>query len=226
MQIRGFIRPSTNRAAAPIEIEARESRALLLSPRKTVVIQMTMPPTCPITGRCIRHLLLLACLSYFVYFLVDGITETTASRTVYICDTEDSVEMMIECISLEDTTTCSDLTDSDGNTASCIQSSCGYRLFPHIDVSVAGTTNPYDASAATSTTTFLSVMSIFYGIVPYVLGFVFIVEFLAFGNLVPLARLLVLGVIAIVNDFIFKNLFEQHRPHGSCLYFLSFGMPR
>lgn len=68
-------------------------------------------------------------------------------------------------------------------------------------------------------------MMIFYSLVPYLVGFVFLVEFLAFGNLVPLTRLLVLGVISITNEVIFKNLLKQHRPEGSCLYFLSFGMP-
>jgi len=150
--------------------------------------------------------------------------EPPSSRTVFICDTGNELEMT-QCSSLEDAATCADLKDANGNVASCIESSCGFRLFPHIDISIAGTSDPYDATAATSTTSFVSVMSVFYGIVPYLMGFVYLISFLASGNLIPLTRLVVLGVIAMMNEGIFKNLVKQHRPEGSCLYFSSFGMP-
>lgn len=182
------------------------------------------PPTCPVTGKHIRWLLLAAVLSYFIYFLVHGLSEPPSSRAVHICDTGNELEL-IQCNSTEDVTTCANLLDINGNVATCVESSCGYQLFPHIDVSIAGSSDPYDEDAATSTTSFLSVVSVFYSLVPYLLGFVYLVEFLAFGNLVPLSRLVILGVIAITNEVIFKNLVKQNRPEGSCLYFLSFGMP-
>jgi len=86
-----------------------------------------------------------------------------------------------------------------------------------------GSSDPYDPDAGT----FISfLVSAFYSLVPYILGFVYLVEFLAIGNLVPLGRLVVLGVISVVNELIFKKILQQNRPDGSCLYFLSFGMPR
>lgn len=182
------------------------------------------PPSCPITGKHIRWLLLAGVLGYLVYFLYDGITEPASARSVYLCDTGDDNEML-QCSSLDDVTTCSGYTDADGNAATCIESSCGYRLFHHIDVSIAGTSDPFDADAATSPTSFLSAMMIFWGLVPYIMGAVYLVLFLASGDMTPLTRLLVLGVISIMNDFIFKKLVKQHRPTGSCLYFLSYGMP-
>jgi hypothetical protein len=192
------------------------------------------PPSCPFTGRHIRYLLLAACLSYLAYFIVHGvIKEPPSSRAVYICDTasDDDVvddvlsEDLTQCLSLDDVTTCANLKNANGGVASCIESSCGYRLFPHIDISVAGSSDPYDTYAATSTTTFLAAVSIFYGLVPY-LCIVYLPLFLLTGDLVPLTRLVVLGMIAIINEGIIKHLIEQPRPTGSCLYFLSFGMPR
>lgn len=147
-----------------------------------------------------------------------------SSGVVYICSDE-SVELT-ECQSLDDKTTCSNMIDANGNVATCIQSSCGYKLFHHIDISVAGSSNPYDTNGATSPTTFLSVASIFYGLVPYIFGFIYIVLFLAIGDVVHFTRLAVLGIIVIVNDEILKKIFNQARPEGSCLYFSSFGFPR
>lgn len=181
------------------------------------------PPTCRFTGRHTRYLFLLAFLSYFIYFLVHGLQEPISSRYVYICDTGNEEELT-QCLSLDDVATCANLLDTDGNAATCIESSCGYRLFPHIDVSIMGSSDPYDPNAGTSIS-FLAVVSAFYSLVPYILGFVYLVEFLAIGNLVPLGRLVVLGVISVVNELIFKKILQQNRPDGSCLYFLSFGMP-
>lgn len=163
------------------------------------------------------------------------ITEPPSSRAVYICDTasDDDVvddvhvlsEDLTQCLSLDDVTTCANLKNANGGVATCIESSCGYRLFPKIDISVAGSSNPYDPYAATSKSTFLAAVSIFYGLVPY-LCIVYLPLFLLTGDLVPLTRLVVLGMISIINEGIIKHLIEQPRPTGSCLYFLSFGMPR
>lgn len=194
------------------------------------------PPSCPLTGRHIRYLLLVAFLSYLIYFIVHGIiTEPSSSRTVFICDTASGdddvvndgvkIDEMTQCLSLEDVTTCANLKNANGSAALCIESSCGYKLFPKIDISIAGSSDPYDPYAATSTTSFLAVVSIFYGLVPY-LCIIYLPLFLVSGDLVPLSRLVVLGIIAVMNEGILKNLVEQPRPSGSCLYFLSFGMPR
>ena len=183
-----------------------------------------MPPRCPVTGKHIRWLLLLAFLSYFIYFIVHGLGEPPSTRTVYICDTNNHSELT-QCRSSDDVTTCAGMTDADGNPAGCIESSCGYRLFPHIDVSIAGSAEPYDAEAASAPRSFWSVVSIIYSLVPYVVGFAYLVRVLALGDLVSLTRLVVLGVISVPNELVFKRLIEQDRPLGSCLYFTSHGMP-
>lgn len=178
------------------------------------------PPSCPLTGRHIRYICLIAVYAYFIYFIVTGIQEPTSERSIFICSiNESTTTSLTQCNGLDDYTTC-----GDGNT--CVQSSCGYKLFNHIDVSVAGSSDPYKNSGATSTTSFLSVMSIFYGLIPYVFAFIYVIMFLTFGDLVSLSRLVVLGVISIVNDGILKQFFSQYRPTGSCLYFSSYGMPR
>ena len=62
-------------------------------------------------------------------------------------------------------------------------------------------------------------------VVPYWMGFLYLVLFLALGDLVPLTRLVVLGMIAVLNDLVIKKFIKQKRPIGSCLYFKSYGMP-
>ena len=101
--------------------------------------------------------------------------------------------MLTQCQGLDDETSCANLLDPDGNVASCIQSSCGYKLFDHIDVSVAGSSNPYVADDANNPKSFLSVMSIFYGLVPYLMIFIYGISFLWSGDIVPMTRLLVIG---------------------------------
>ena len=174
---------------------------------------MMSPPSCPLTGRHIRYVCLIAVYVYFIYFLVTGIQEQSSERSNFICSGDESATTSLkQCNGLDDYTTC-------GDGITCIESSCGYKLFNHIDVSVAGSSDPYEESGATSTTSFLSVMSIFYGLMPYLFAFIYVILFLTFGDLVSLSRLVVLGVISIVND-------TQYRPTGSCLYFSSYGMPR
>jgi len=183
------------------------------------------PPKCPVTGKHIRWLLLLAVLSYFVYFIVHGLEEPPSARTVHICDNDDR-SALTQCDSLDDAATCAGMTDADGNVAACIESSCGYYLFPHIAVSIAGSSEPYDAAAATAARSFLSVAMIFYSVLAYVLPFAYLVLVLATGDLVPLTRLVVMGVISLPNEVVFKQLIQQNRPLGSCLYFASsHGMP-
>lgn len=176
-------------------------------------------------GVYVRWLALLGFLSYFVYFIIIGIQSNPATaNVVYICDTK-NYEELTQCQGLDDETTCSNLVDADGNVATCIQSSCGFKLFDLLDVSVAGSSDPYSSEGANDPTTFLSVMSIFYGVVPYLIGFIYIVSFLATGSIVPLTRLVVLGILVVINDEILKKFVVQRRPMGSCLYFKSFGMP-
>jgi len=179
------------------------------------------PPSCPLTGRHIRFICLVAVYAYLIYFIVTGSREPSSERSIFICSNDEATTTtsLTQCNGLDDYTTC-----GEGNT--CIESSCGYKLFNHIDVSVAGSSDPYEESGATSTTSFLSVMSIFYGLMPYLFAFIYVIMFLTFGDLVSLSRLVVLGVISIVNDGILKQFFSQHRPEGSCLYFSSYGMPR
>jgi len=184
---------------------------------------MNLPTYAP--GVYIRWIALLGCLSYFLYFIIDGIKSyPPEANAVYICDTNNSEELT-QCQGLDDEISCANLVDADGNVATCIQSSCGYKLFDMLDVSVAGSSDPYSSESANDPTSFLSVMSIFYGLVPYLAGFIFGVSFLLTGSIVPLTRLLVLGVLAVINDEVLKKIVVQRRPMGSCLYFKSFGMP-
>ena len=69
---------------------------------------------------------------------------------------EEKEEEMIECQSLDDVTTCSNMIDDNGNEAICIQSSCGYKLFHHIDISIAGSSNPYNVIQSITPALFLS----------------------------------------------------------------------
>ena len=110
-------------------------------------VLMMSPPSCPLTGRHIRLICLIAVYAYFIYFLVTGIRESSSERSIFICSADESEATTIslkQCNGLNDYTTC-----GDGNI--CIESSCGYKLFNHIDVSVAGSSDPYEESGATST---------------------------------------------------------------------------
>lgn len=187
--------------------------------RKSVPkIDMTSRPTCcsRVDGRHLRIGLLLAILVFLGYVLYTGLAEGPSEREVFICGDGDTSEM-VECSGLDD--------QSCASGAACIRSSCGYKLFPHIDASVAGSSDPYEEDAATNPRSFAAVMSEFYSVVPYWMGFLYLALFLALGDIVPLTRLVVLGMIAVLNDMGIKKFIKQERPVGSCLYFQSFGMP-
>lgn len=179
-------------------------------------------PTCPITGTHLRYVLLTATLCYLIYFLYDGISANPTTNVVYICNTEE----MIQCNGLDDATSCSSYLDEDGEESTCIESSCGYKLFNHIDISIAGSDDPLDEEGANSTTSFLTIMAVFYSLIPYAIAFIYLVSFLGSGSLVPLTRFVVFGFIAVLNEAVFKRLVRESRPEGSCLYFQSYGMPR
>jgi hypothetical protein len=178
-------------------------------------------------GRIIRYVLLIVLIVAASYLAFYGVTE---SRDVYVCDVpEDEMttpSVLRECSSLDDTTSCLGLFDEYDNESKCVLSSCGYKLLPHVDVSVSGSSDPLDPNASTSTLSFLSMISIFYGIVPYLVGLMYMAYFLATGHISALTRFVVWGMIATSNEVIFKNIFDQRRPVGSCLYFESYGMPR
>ena len=173
-------------------------------------------------GRRIRHLLLVALVAAAFYVALDGISD---SRSVYVCDVpEYDTGRPRECSSPDDVSSCVGLAAS-AVASRCVMSSCGYKLLPHVEVSVAGTSDPFDPYAASSRASFLSVASVFYGLVPY-FGVLYLVAFLATGDIVPLTRLVVWGMIAVLNSEVFKPMFNQERPTGSCVYFESYGMPR
>jgi len=189
-------------------------------------------------GRRIRHLLLVALVAAAFYVALDGVSDP---RSVYVCDVpEYGTGRPRECSSPDDASSCVGLTlmpssdgagdEDDGPAASaaasrCVMSSCGYKLLPHVEVSVAGASDPFDPRAASPRSSFLSVASVFYGLVPY-LGVLYLAAFLATGDIVPLTRFVVWGMIAVLNSQVFKPMFNQERPTGSCLYFESYGMPR
>ena len=173
-------------------------------------------------GKHLRWLCLLGYISYEVYFLVRGLVmlknEEGEMAGIFICDNS-SDEVMTQCSGLDDTSTCSWGLE-------CIRSSCGRPLFPHVGVSYAGSSDPFDHSAATSTQSLATIVSLGYSLVPYLLTIFFVVRFLAMGNVALLTRLGLMGFAVLVNDVALKNLLTEPRPTGSCLYFHSHGMPR
>jgi hypothetical protein len=129
----------------------------------------TPPPDdkrCPHAGRTIRHLLLVALVAVATYLALDGVAE---SRAVYACDVPESDDdddaaaagppLLRMCSSPDDVTSCLGLYDGDGAPLSCAVSSCGFKLLPHVDVSVIGLSDPLDPDGATSTTSFPSIAS-------------------------------------------------------------------
>lgn len=178
---------------------------------------MTVRPV----GKYLRWLCLAAYISYQIYTIVRGTKiinyEEGEMAGIFICESPND-PVLTQCTGLDDSTTCV-------NGVQCIRSSCGRPLFPRIGVSYAGTTDPFDAESATSTQSTMTVLSILYSLVPYILRMFFITHFLAMGNVVPLTRLGLMMFVSLVNDALLKNIVKQHRPTGSCLYFHSYGMP-
>jgi hypothetical protein len=130
--------------------------------------------------------------------------------------------MMTRCDGLDDAATC----DAAAG-AKCVRSSCGRPLFRHVGVSYAGSSDPFDPDAATSTGSLVTVLSLVYSLIcPYLLGAYFSCHFLASGNVISLARFGMIGFLSFTNSKLLKNIVRQPRPTGSCLYFHSFGMPR
>lgn len=185
---------------------------------------MPSPPSCPVTGRHLRYMLLTAISCYLIYYLYTGISaDPTTSNVVHLCDTP---AQMVQCSGPDDTSTCSAFTDANGLPSACIESSCGYKLFDHMDVSIAGSSDPLDPQAATSPDSLLAILAVMYSLFPYAMAFLYLVLFLVSGSLVPFHRFVLFGFIAALNELIFKRIVREHRPEGSCLYFQSYGMPR
>ena len=179
-------------------------------------------------GVYLRWLFLLALVSYGINFLVDGSdaisNEEGEMAGIFACEDQnreaEAGRTMIRCDGLDDVTTC------DAG-ATCVRSSCGRPLFNRIGVSYAGSSDPFDPDAATSTGSLDTILSLVYSLVcPYVLGVYFSCRFLASGNVISLNRLTMMGVLSFTNDKLIKNFVRQPRPTGSCLYFHSYGMPR
>lgn len=83
------------------------------------------PPSCPLTGRHLRYICLIAIYAYFIYFLVTGTQEQTSERSIFICsadENEDITTSLTQCNGLDDYTTC-------GEGITCIESSCGYKSY-------------------------------------------------------------------------------------------------
>jgi len=137
---------------------------------------------------------------------------------IFICGNSNNGLEMIQCIGVDDATTCDEGIE-------CIRSSCGRPLFPHIGVSYAGSSDPYDDESSTSTQSIITIASLLYSLVPYLLLTYFAFHFLVMGDVVSISRLGLMGFASLMNDVLLKNLVDQPRPTGSCLYFHSYGMP-
>jgi len=136
---------------------------------------------------------------------------------IFLCNNPQDEELS-QCKGLDDVSTCVDGIE-------CIRSSCGRPFFPHIGISYAGSSDPFDTYAGTSTRSFATWLSVLYSLVPYTLLLYFGIRFLASGNVMQLTRLVLMGFISLVNDAILKHILKQPRPTGSCLYFHAYGMP-
>ena len=165
-------------------------------------------------GKCLR---LMALLAFVVLVLTLGIQEGTSGQeiVVYICDIEGT---MRECAGEDDVATCADL----GNNIACVESSCGHQFANHIDISVSGAADPLEEGTPTDTK---SGFMIFWSFIPYALMIVLLVTFLLVADTTTLSFIFLPGIIAVVNEVLFKQILSQHRPTGSCLYFKSYGMP-
>ena len=172
-------------------------------------------------GIYIRYLCLLALIIYKIHFILHGLSQLQNKQGemagIFICNNNNNV--LTKCNGLDDYNTC-------GNGIGCIASSCGRPVFPGIGISYAGTSDPYDEYAATSTESIITSLAIFYSLVPLILQLYFGIHFLAWGNLVSLTRLGIMGFLSVMNDAVLKNIVKQNRPIGSCLYFHTYGMPR
>ena len=185
--------------------------------------------SCQSLGIHLRWLCLLLFLLKQTYFILHGISllqnQEGEMGGIYIYNNNNNNNnnnneiSMTQCNGVNDYTTCTTGTN-------CIQSSCGRPLFPNIGVSYAGSYDAFDPTAGSSTTSIVTIASLFYSIVPYLMGVAFVIHFLACGSVVPLTRLGLVLFIALVNDAVLKNFIRQPRPGGSCLYFHAYGMPR
>lgn len=172
-------------------------------------------------GIYLRWSILIILIIYKIYFVIHGLStihnKSGEMGGLYICNNNSNE--MLQCSGLDDYTTC-------GNGINCITSSCGRPLFPGIGISYAGSSDPYDENAATSTESFITTLAVLYSLIPFLLQMYFGIHFLAWGNLVSLTRLGIMGFLSVMNDAVLKNMVKQPRPTGSCLYFHAYGMPR
>lgn len=166
-------------------------------------------------GNLIRLMLLATLLAFLAtYSAREVIRKDDGDLQVFLCETD---AVMRECKGPNDYETCADLD------VSCIASACGHQLAHHVDVSVSGAD---DALAADGTPTgVLAGFMIFWSVMPYALVVALLGAFLFLGDTTSLSFLFLMGTIGIVNEFVIKQLFNMHRPTGSCLYFKSYGMP-
>ena len=175
-------------------------------------------------GIYLRWICLLAFISYQAYFFLYGSILLNNNEGemagIFICDNNsNNDDVLTQCAGSDDMETC-------GSGIECIRSSCGRPLFVHIGISYAGSADPFDSDAATSTHSFTTIASLVYSLIPYALIVLFSIQFLALGNVVPLTRLGLIGFVLLIDDGLLKNIIKQPRPTGSCLYFHSYGMPR
>lgn len=174
-------------------------------------------------GIYIRWLCSLAYVSLTIYTFVLGIGQIARKEGdmagVFLCDEQNSGNgSLTQCYGLNDAMTC--------GAAECVRSSCGRELFPVTGISYAGSSDPFSPDAATSTDSFITIMALLYSLMcPFIIGKYFVSIFMISGNVIPLTRLGMIQFALFTNDILFKNIAKQPRPSGSCLYFISHGMP-
>ena len=163
----------------------------------------------------VRYVLVALVAAATVLFFVYAAQATLIE--VYVCDVPEPDGAPRQCTGLLDIETCTDLEASV-----CVRSTCGHQLAEHIDISVAGAPDPWAAGTPING---VAAVMVAWSFVPYALVLVVVAWLFHAADTASLACLILLLVGTTLNEVVIKNLVQQHRPPGSCLYFKSYGMP-
>ena len=163
-----------------------------------------------------RVALLLLLLVLLVVFVVVALVADPAE--VHLCD-QFGPGGPVQCEGPDDDESCE---VAGLVNATCVRSSCGFRLLPKIDVSVVGSADPLSPAEPTDAAHVLMIIS---SVVPYALVVCILACQISAADTFTLLLLGLLAVLVVLNEAVLKRLIEQRRPTGSCLHFASFGMP-
>uniref|UniRef100_A0A7S2EA90 Phosphatidic acid phosphatase type 2/haloperoxidase domain-containing protein n=1 Tax=Trieres chinensis TaxID=1514140 RepID=A0A7S2EA90_TRICV len=174
-------------------------------------------------GRLVLFALILVATLFFVFG--GSFLSKPRPLTPYLCNTTINIT---ECLGPDDTKSCADFPDPINGDfgVDCVPSACGRKVARGFHISVSGVNTPPGPLVGHGTPTDVkSGFMIFWSFVPYAMGVIIIASFIWAMDTCSLFFLMLLGIVAVVNEFILKKIMSQSRPTGSCLYFDSHGMP-